>query len=154
MIEEVVDFSYIYENDDKEIDIEIQLSYMATWADRSVFYVSKMLVEQVDINKYYSNIKKCNVSTDVMEWHLIELPKLPKETDGTLLDKWTRFINAERREQFEMIVQRNKYLQSAFETLNTISQANRNDWNILLEKQLYITKMNMLLKIMNVAKIK
>ena len=69
-----------------------------------------------------------------MEWHLIELPKLSKETDGTPLDKWTRFINAERREQFEMIVQRNKYLQSAFETLNTISQANRNDWNILLEK--------------------
>ena len=46
-------------NNEKEIDIEIQLSYMATWADRSVFYVSKMLVEQVNINKRYSNIKKC-----------------------------------------------------------------------------------------------
>ena len=46
-------------NGDKKIDIEIQLSYMTTWADRSIFYVSKMLVEQVDINKYYSNIKKC-----------------------------------------------------------------------------------------------
>lgn len=138
-------------NNEKEIDIEIQLSYMATWADRSVFYVSKMLVEQVNINKRYSNIKKCiginildfkyiqeeqrfhtvyhicedtshKVYTDVMEWHLIELPKLPEETDGTPLDKWTRFINAERREEFEMIVQGNEYLQSAFETLNTISQ--------------------------------
>ena len=58
-----------------------------------------------------------------MEWHLIELPKLPKETDGISLDKWTRFINAEKREEFEMIVQGNEYLQSAFETLNTISQS-------------------------------
>ena len=138
-------------NDDKEIDIEIQLSYISAWADRSVFYVSKMLVEQVDINKHYSNIKKCiginildfkyiqeeerfhtiyhicedtshKVYTDVMEWHLIELPKLPEETDGTPLDKWTRFLNAERREEFEMIVQGNEYLQSAFDTLNIISQ--------------------------------
>ncbi|MBQ8134170.1 MAG: PD-(D/E)XK nuclease family transposase, partial [Clostridia bacterium] len=34
-------------NDDTEIDIEIQLAYMSAWADRSTFYVSKMLVEQV-----------------------------------------------------------------------------------------------------------
>lgn len=138
-------------NNEKEIDIEIQLSYMSAWADRSVFYVSKMLVEQVNINKYYSNIKKCiginildfayireeerfhtiyhihedtshQIYTEVMEWHLIELPKLPEETDGTPLDKWTRFIKAERREEFEMIVQGNEYLQSAFDTLNIISQ--------------------------------
>ena len=138
-------------NNEKEIDIEIQLSYMATWADRSVFYVSKMLVEQVNINKRYSNIKKCiginildfnyiseekrfhtiyhihedtshRVYTDVMEWHLIELPKLPEETDDTPLDKWTRFLKAERREEFKMIVHGNEYLQSAFDTLNVISQ--------------------------------
>ncbi|MDE7121549.1 MAG: Rpn family recombination-promoting nuclease/putative transposase, partial [Oscillospiraceae bacterium] len=57
-----------------------------------------------------------------MEWHLIELPKLPEETDDTPLDKWTRFLKAERREEFEMIVHGNEYLQSAFDTLNVISQ--------------------------------
>ena len=33
-----------------------------------------------------------------------------------------RFINAKKREEFEMIVQGNEYLQSVFETLNIISQ--------------------------------
>lgn len=135
----------------REIDIEIQLSYMTAWADRSVFYVGKMLVEQVDINKHYSNIKKCiginilnfkyihdeprfhtvyhisedtshKVYTDVMQWHLIELPKLPEETDGTPLDKWARFINAEERSELEMIAKGNQYLESALETLEIISQ--------------------------------
>ena len=55
-----------------------------------------------------------------MEWHLIELPKLPEETDGTPLDKWTHFINAEKREEFEMIVQGNEYLQSAFENYERV----------------------------------
>lgn len=135
----------------KEIDIEIQLSYMAAWADRSVFYVAKMLTEQVDINKKYSNIQKCiginilnfkyirdderfhtvyhisedsshKVYTDVMEWHLFELPKLPEQTDGTLLDRWIRFINAEEKGEIEMIVKGDKYLESAFDTLKVISQ--------------------------------
>ena len=79
MIEEVVDFSYIYENDDKEIDIEIQLSYMTTWANRSIFYVSKMLVEQVDINKYYSNIKKC---IDILNFKYIQEEQCFHERDG------------------------------------------------------------------------
>lgn len=135
----------------KEIDIEIQLSYMAAWADRSVFYVAKMVTEQVDIDKKYSNIKKCiainilnfkyirhdkrfhtvyhisedtshKVYTDVMEWHLFELPKLPEQSDGTLLDRWIRFINAEERGEIEMIVKGDKYLEAAFDTLKVISQ--------------------------------
>ncbi len=57
-------------NDNKEIDIKIQLSYMATWADRSVFYVSKMLVEQVDINKRYSNIKQC-IGINILDFKYI-----------------------------------------------------------------------------------
>lgn len=135
----------------KEIDIEIQLSYMAAWADRSVFYVSKMLIEQGEIDQKYSNFKKCigiNILdfnyirqtkrfhtvyhvredtehikfTDVMEWHVIELPKIPKDSDGTDLYKWARFINATEKGEFEMIVKGNQYLESALETLEIISQ--------------------------------
>ena len=111
-------------NDDTEINIEIHLAYMRTWADRSTFYVSKLLVEQVDINKNYSNIKKCiNISlldfnyiketerfhtvyhlredtenikyTDILEIHVVELPKLPQKDDGTDLYDWVRLIKAE-----------------------------------------------------------
>ena len=46
-------------NDNTEIDIEMQVCSMKTWAERSVFYVSKMIAEQTNINKMYSNMKKC-----------------------------------------------------------------------------------------------
>ena len=137
-------------NDNTEIDIEIQLAYMRAWADRSTFYISKMLVEQVGINKKYSNIKKCiaiNILdfdyisqtqrfhtvyhlrediehikyTDIMEIHIVELPKLPQTDDGTDLYDWIKFIKTESREGFEMLAQQNKYLKTAYETLEEIS---------------------------------
>lgn len=116
-------------NNNTEIDIEMQLSYLKSWANRSVFYLSKMLAEQVGIDRRYSNMKKCiginildfnyikgtdrfhtsyNILenkeyilfTDILEWHIIELPKLPANTDGTSLYDWAKFINTEDREGF------------------------------------------------------
>ncbi len=142
---------YLTMNDDTEIDIEIQLSYMATWAERSAFYVSKMLVEQPNINKVYSNFKKCiginildfnfiketerfhtiyhiredseNIQfTDVMEWHLIELPKLPTKEDGTDLYDWIKFLKAENKEEFDMAASSNEYIREAVNELEVISQ--------------------------------
>ena len=137
-------------NDSTEINIEIQLWYMSAWANRSVFYVARMITEQTEINKKYSNIKKCvGISildfeyirqcnkfhtvyhfredaenlmyTDVMEIHVVELPKLPSLNDGTSLYDWVRFIKAETREEFEMLAKQSKYLEAAYETLNQIS---------------------------------
>ncbi len=142
---------YLTMNDDTEIDIEIQLSYMATWAERSAFYVSKMLVEQPNINKVYSNFKKCigiNILdfnfiketerfhtiyhiredsenfqfTDKMEWHLIELPKLPTKEDGTDLYDWIKFLKAENKEEFDMAASSNEYIREAVNELEVISQ--------------------------------
>ena len=137
-------------NNNTEIDIEIQLAYMKAWADRSTFYVSKMLVEQVGINKKYSNIKKCiginildldyikdtqrfhtvyHISedtehikyTDILEIHIVELPKLPTNDDGTDLYDWIKFIKAENKGEFEMLAQQSKYLKRAYEALEEIS---------------------------------
>lgn len=137
-------------NDDTEIDIEIQLAYMKAWADRSTFYVSKMLVEQVGINRNYTNIKKCvgislldfnyiketekfhtiyhlredneNIKyTDILEIHVVELPKLPQKNDGTDLYDWIRFIKAKDKEEFEMLAKQSNYLTKAYETLEEIS---------------------------------
>ncbi len=137
-------------NNNTEIDIEIQLAYMKAWADRSTFYVSKMLVEQVGINKKYSNIKKCigiNILdfkymddtqrfhtvyhlredtehikyTDVMEIHIVELPKLPQNNDGTDLYDWIKFIKSNNKEEFEMLAKQSQYLKKAYETLEEIS---------------------------------
>ena len=138
-------------NNNTEINIEIQLAYMASWADRSAFYVSKMLGEQIGINKKYSNFKKCIginlldfnyikatnrfhtvyhisedtehiIFTDIMEWHIVELPKLPAIDDGSDLYNWIRFIKAENKEEFEMLAKKDEYLEEAYKQLEIISQ--------------------------------
>lgn len=95
-------------NNDMEIDAEIQLSELEVWADRSLFYTSKMFTEQIEKGQKYDVFKKCvSISvlgfkmfknepdfyscfhiredtrnfmyTDKMEFHVIELSKLPDE---------------------------------------------------------------------------
>lgn len=115
-------------NDNMEIDIEIQLTALKIWTERSLFYLAKMYTEQIYSGKDYDVFKKCvSISvldfdlfdgetefysrfhiredsrgfayTDRMEFHVIELPKLPKELkeDCDSLELWARFINAERK---------------------------------------------------------
>ena len=140
-------------NNDTEIDTEIQLSALAAWADRSLFYISKMYVDQLGEGEDYTKFKKCvSISildftlfkedenfyscfhiledtrhtkyTDKMEFHVIELPKLPVElqdsSDDLLL--WAKFINAEKEEEFDMVAAKNTYIRSAYEHLQVISQ--------------------------------
>jgi len=128
-------------NNDTEIDTEIQLAEFAAWANRTLFYLSKMFADQIEKGQDYSLLKKCvSISildfvlfkeeetefyscfhiredsrnflyTDKMEFHVIELPKLPeelKEEDSLLL--WAKFINAERKEEFDMLAEKYKAL--------------------------------------------
>lgn len=139
-------------NDDTEIDIEVQISEVKVWAERSLFYLAKMYTEQIHPGEKYDVLKKCvSISildfdlfkdetefysrfhiredyrnflfTDKMEFHVIELPKLPeklKDSDDILL--WAKFINAEKKEEFDMLSNRNEYIDSAYDHLKIISQ--------------------------------
>ena len=140
-------------NNKVEIDIEIQLSELKVWADRSLFYLSKMYTEQIQAGQKYTVFKKCvsisildftlfddtdefyscfhirednrhTLYTDKMEFHVLELSKLPKElkedTSDILL--WAKFINAEEKEEFDMLATKNSYIGSAYEQLQIISQ--------------------------------
>lgn len=140
-------------NTNIEIDIEIQLAPVSVWADRSLFYLSKMFIEQISAGQDYSVFKKCvNISildfilfqedqefyscfhiwedtrhilyTDKMEFHVLELPKLPEklkeDNDNILL--WAKFINAERKEDFDMLAEKDPYIGSAYQQLQIISQ--------------------------------
>ena len=140
-------------NNHVEIDIEINLSELKVWADRALFYLSKMFVEQIKPGEDYSKFKKCvsisildfilfrdtpefyscfhiaedtrhTLYTDKMEFHVLELPKLPdkpkNDSDNILL--WAKFINAERKEEFDMVADKNPYIESAYQTLQVISQ--------------------------------
>ena len=58
-----------------------------------------------------------------MEFHVIELPKLPKKLkEGDTLLLWAKFINAERKEEFDLLAKKNAYIQSAYEQLQIICQ--------------------------------
>ena len=140
-------------NDDTEIDIEVQLSELSVWAERSLFYLAKMYTEQINPGDSYNKFKKCvsisildfklfedtknfyscfhiaednrhSLYTDKMEFHVLELPKLPEQpkndSDNILL--WAKFINAERKEEFDMVADKNPYIESAYQTLQVISQ--------------------------------
>ncbi|MDE7210701.1 MAG: Rpn family recombination-promoting nuclease/putative transposase [Lachnospiraceae bacterium] len=142
-------------NNDTEIDIEIQLSELRVWADRSLFYLSKMYTEQIKPGQAYNIFKRCvSISilnfdlfqgqrdfyscfhiredsrnflyTDKMEFHVIELTKLPQELkdDSSDILLWAKFINAEREEEFDMLATKNTYIKSAYDTLQVISQDN------------------------------
>lgn len=62
--------------------------------------------------------------TKLMEFHVIKLPKLPKELKENCnnLELWAKFINAEEKEELEMIAKQNVYIQSAYDKLEIISQ--------------------------------
>ena len=140
-------------NNDTEIDTEIQLSELSVWANRALFYISKMYTEQIEEGQKYDIFKKCVsisildfilfkeeedfysrfhimedtrhfIYTDKMEFHVIELPKLPKELkeDSSSLELWAKFINAEEMEEFNMIAEKDPYIKSAYNQLQIISQ--------------------------------
>ena len=136
-----------------EIDIEIQLAEFKEWASRSLFYLAKMYTEQIKKGQDYDILKKCvsisildftlfhdtkefyscfhlledtrhSLYTDKLEFHVLELSKLPPELQENNNDVllWAKFIKAERKEDFEMLASRNQYISSAYEQLQIISQ--------------------------------
>ncbi len=136
-----------------EIDIEIQIAPMSIWADRSLFYLSKMYAAQISAGDSYRLLKKCisisildfrlfadsgefyscfhiredtrhTLYTDKMEFHVIELPKLPEELKESSSDLllWAKFLNAERKEDFEMMAKKNEGIAKAYERLQVMSQ--------------------------------
>lgn len=140
-------------NDNTEIDIEIQLAELKVWAERSLFYLSKMYTDQITPGQDYTVFKKCisisilnfvlfpkelefyscfhimedtrhTIYTDKMEFHVIELPKLPEQLkeDNSDILLWAKFINAERKEEFDMLATKNSYIDHAYQQLQIISQ--------------------------------
>ena len=62
--------------------------------------------------------------TDKMEFHVIELPKLPAalKENSSRVELWAKFINAEETEEFNMIAKKDPYIKSAYDQLQRISQ--------------------------------
>lgn len=58
-----------------------------------------------------------------MEFHVIELPKLPGELheDCSSIKLWAKFISAEEKEVFDMIAEKDPYIKSAYDQLQAVS---------------------------------
>lgn len=149
----IVDVHVLLDNE-VEIDIEIQIAPLNIWPERSLFYWSKMYAGHIEAGGHYSSLKKCisisilgfvlfpevdryyfrfhltddwsrTLFTDKMEFHVIELPKLPLDVDKTddkdSLLLWAQFINAKDDDEFETLASKNDYINSAYTSLQQLS---------------------------------
>lgn len=135
----------------QQLDLEIQVAAFPSWQERSIFYLAKMYVGQIEKGEDYDVLQKCihvgildfilfdedeefysrfhlwedhrhRLYTDKLEIHILELPKLGKrEYPETELLNWARFFNAEQREEFEMAAETSTYIERAYERLTDMS---------------------------------
>ncbi|MDR3056366.1 MAG: Rpn family recombination-promoting nuclease/putative transposase [Zoogloeaceae bacterium] len=132
------------------IDIEIQVLSTPDMRERIVFYLAKMVTEQIGSgdsykkiqpsicilitdyeligeNWYYHNQyrlhdpKTGSVFTDLLEVHILELPKLPKSEDGSVLWDWLKFLDARKEEDLVMLAEKNTEVKKAVGKLMELS---------------------------------
>lgn len=132
-------------------DIEMQVISLKEWAERTLFYTSKMYVERIEAGDKYNVLKKCiNISildfiyldeneffnsfhirndkthkmyTDKMGFYLIELPKVQKEIENINdLLLWAKFINSSSEEEIKMLATKNENIEVAYKELKRLSQ--------------------------------
>lgn len=137
-------------NDGVQIDIEIQLSRTIYMPARSLYYWSKIYMEQLQIGQIYKKLNRTiciNILdfisteskkyhsvyrlketeenfelTNLMEIHFIEIPKLKGYEKNDMLSQWINFINADSREELKKMAIVNKNIDKAFDILNVMSQ--------------------------------
>ena len=136
------------------IDIEIQVANTPELKERIVFYISKLVTEQIGGGEDYDAVKQAigivitdfaliegrtkykhkftlydksddTEFTDLIRIHTLELPKLPGESDGTELWNWLRFIGAERKEELDMLAQTKPEIKKAVGVLMELSADER-----------------------------
>jgi predicted transposase/invertase (TIGR01784 family) len=138
----------------KIVHIEIQLSVTSELKNRIVFYDAKLVTEQIGSGDNYAAVKRvisivitdeeliadssryhhrftlydrgAGVEfTDLLEFHTLELLKLPRDADGTPLYDWASFIAAETEEELNMIAERNQTIGKAIVKLRELSADER-----------------------------
>jgi predicted transposase/invertase (TIGR01784 family) len=136
------------------IDIEIQVCDHPHIRERIVFYLSRMVAGQIDEGDEYRRIKRsiciviadfvlirenaayCNryrlhdpetgsEFTDLLEVDTLELPKLPRDGDGTPLWDWLKFLDARNEEDLKMLTEKNPGVKKAVAKLMALSEDER-----------------------------
>jgi predicted transposase/invertase (TIGR01784 family) len=134
----------------KQIDIEIQLLQTECMTERTLFYWSKLYIDQIKSGDKYSTLKKCIVInifdfnvlpdnklhscfhlreddggqalTDLMEIHYLELMKLQDVDSDDLLVLWMKFLKVKTKGELKMLAAKNKDIAKAAKILEVISK--------------------------------
>jgi len=133
-------------NDNTKINIELQIVKYENWDRRSLFYLSKIFVEDLRNRQDYSNIRKCihisildfdftenddahniyyfrnnkgELFSEAMEIHTIELRKEISEEEP--LYDWIRFYNSQSKEELEMLKTKNHSIRLAIAEVLALS---------------------------------
>ena len=137
--------------DGVKMNMEMQGPYFEYWANRVLFYVSKIYTGQIQKGDDYDKLQKCiHVSildfihfpqdnrcyrkitlcdvetgeqyTDLMELHVLELKKLPPEDQNEDgVIRWMRFLGGKSRKEFEDMAEKDEYIKEAYEDLKKLS---------------------------------
>ena len=133
-----------------QIDIEIQVLRITHMPERSLFYWSRMYIEQIASGEDYSKLNKAiaiNILdyncigntkyhnsfhvmedeehfllTDVLEIHFVELNKERDEYNNSKLAQWIEFLKADSEEVLKKMAETNSDIKKAFDILMTMSQ--------------------------------
>lgn len=136
-------------NNDRIINIEIQVLHYDHWDKRQLFYLSKMYVENARRGEDYDTLPDCisiaildfNLTDDEEYYHcyklrdekgklfsnsisvyILELQKtLGRETE---IDDWVRLFRAKSEEELDMITTKNRGILEAIKELKTIGLSN------------------------------
>jgi len=135
------------------INCEIQVLPIPEMIQRSLYYISKMVTEQMSSGKNYEDIKRSIVIiitaydfvpsnhyhhqfryrsnkdgtefTNMTEFNTLELPKLPPTEDSTDLWYWMKFMSVNNEEDLEMLAQRSPQMRKAVGVLKELSADER-----------------------------
>lgn len=112
--------------DDKLVNVEIQVKMEPDYRDRTLFYWAKLYTSELKSGEEYGNLKQTitifnmfegenyhtevtamikgtnEVFSDKFSIHFFELKKISKHPK-TSREQWLQFINADSREDFEMV---------------------------------------------------
>ncbi len=134
----------------RDVDVEIQVKPSAELFNRIQCYTAKMVAGQVKAGESYRGMAQsiCIVIVDFRLWekgaryhhrfqlydreaetaypnsmeiHTLELPKIPKDSDGTALWNWLKFISSETREEFASLAGKDAVMAEAVARLMELS---------------------------------
>lgn len=138
-------------SDGEQIDMEMQVGPYEFWEERTLFYMSKMYIDQITAGDSYGELGKCihigildfiiyrdtkdfysifhiwedgrkALYSDKFEFHVLELPKLERfELQDSELLQWAKFFGGKCKEDYESMAEKNEYISTAYERLKNIS---------------------------------